>query len=617
MKTKIAVPGSLHVGSLPDGRQVVYVGPSAGFLAPRGIRSWEKEVYVVRREDVVAVKDKLKATWPEEQVPPAKMPLTYEAARTSSLIAVQSSLVATLLELGVRVHTIGSDRPSSQFYYLAEGGGQPPVTVQGDILGMLAPALDASASNDAIEGLLSTFVQRLLAHLSGGTISEMAVELAAALPRLNNDGSGMKDRDLETFEKEAQEIAATGKGFENEARHLAERLAQASGILAKDLPLYGVAQRDAVPEAKIQVGAETLLLAPFLRWMVEGEPKKGLIPLPSTPPAAPAKSLFPTSMAAAKPAPAPAKVEAKPAPAPAAKVEPKVEAKPAPAPTPAAAKVEAKPAPAPTPAAAKVEPKVEAKPAPAPTPAAAKVEPKVEAKPAPAPTPAAAKVEAKPAPTPVIKPVTPKVEPKVEPKPAEVRPSAKVASAKPLPTSKKTVIGFPAISSADMAKVVDALDGLEMGGDAPKVATPKPVEAAPVVEAPKPVVLEEAPKSEQKSVVEVPLVAPAPVEAPAVVAEAPVVEAPKVVEKTEEKPVEVAPTKVEAPKVEEPKEEKHHDRPKSVPPPKPEDRKMTDMERAASIAPVVPEPKKSSMPLIIGALVVLGILAALFFAMKK
>ncbi len=605
MKTKIAVPGSLHVGSLPDGRQVVYVGPSAGFLAPRGIRSWEKEVYVVRREDVVAVKDKLKATWPEEQVPPAKMPLTYEAARTSSLIAVQSSLVATLLELGVRVHTIGSDRPSSQFYYLAEGGGQPPVTVQGDILGMLAPALDASASNDAIEGLLSTFVQRLLAHLSGGTISEMAVELAAALPRLNNDGSGMKDRDLETFEKEAQEIAATGKGLEHEARYLAERLAQASGILAKDLPLYGVAQRDAVPEAKIQVGTETLLLAPFLRWMVEGEPKAGLMPLPSTPPAAPAKSLFPTSMAAAKPAPAPAaaapaKVEAKPAPAPAAATPAKVEAKPAPAPTPAAAKVEAKPAPVPTPAAAKVE----AKPAPVPTPAAAKVEVKP-----------AAKVEAKPAPTPTpaIKPVTPKV----EPKPAEIRPSAKVAAAKPLPTSKKTVIGFPAISSADMAKVVDALDGLEMGGDAPKVATPKPVEAAPVVEAPKPAevapALEEAPKSEEKSVVEVPLVA-APVEAPIVeapVVEAPVVEAPKTVEKTEEKPVAVAPAKVE-----EPKEEKH-DRPKSVPPPKPEERKMTDMERAASIAPVVQEPKKSSMPLIVGALVVLGILAALFFAMKK
>ncbi len=41
------------------------------------------------------------------------------------------------------------------------------------------------------------------------------------------------------------------------------------------------------------------------------------------------------------------------------------------------------------------------------------------------------------------------------------------------------------------------------------------------------------------------------------------------------------------------------------------------MERAASIAPVVQEPKKSSMPLIVGALVVLGILAALFFAMKK
>ena len=94
---------------------------------PRGILGWSTEVSVVARDGLTEeIRRATKLVMPEEQIPPAKMPLTAQAALKSPLVAVSSKLVPKLVELGIRVHTVGVDRVTSSFYYLAEGGGRRP-----------------------------------------------------------------------------------------------------------------------------------------------------------------------------------------------------------------------------------------------------------------------------------------------------------------------------------------------------------------------------------------------------------------------------------------------------------------------------------------------------------
>jgi hypothetical protein len=287
MKTVLANPGSLYIGKLEGDDAFVIAEPAAGWMVPKGIRNWESEVTVVARAALTdAVRAQLKATFPEEQIPKVKLPRAFEAASTSPFIAVSSKLVPELVSTGVRIHTVGADRTSSGFFYFAEGGGKPAVRIQGDMLGFLAPTLTGDETTALLDQYMDSLVDRMLLELSERTLSECAVELAAALPRLNTDGKGLEGCDLEAFEKAAQEIAETGASMTKDLQELTRRLHASGDGASTDVPLFGVAKREPQFEMKAELDGKTITLPRRARWIVRGAPTRsaGVSPWSVPPP---------------------------------------------------------------------------------------------------------------------------------------------------------------------------------------------------------------------------------------------------------------------------------------------------------------------------------------------
>ena len=112
----LVLPGVLFVGEDDRARIVAHTGPAAGWHTPRGILGWSTEVSVVSREALTEeIRRATKVVMPEEQIPPARMPLTAQAAQKAPVVAVSSKLASKLVESGIRVHTVGVDRVTSSF----------------------------------------------------------------------------------------------------------------------------------------------------------------------------------------------------------------------------------------------------------------------------------------------------------------------------------------------------------------------------------------------------------------------------------------------------------------------------------------------------------------------
>src|SRR6476660_21288 len=85
----LVLPGVLFVGEDDRARMVAHTGPAAGWHVPRGILGWSTEVSVLGRDALTEeIRRATKIVMPEEQIPPAKMPLTSQAAHKSPLVAV-------------------------------------------------------------------------------------------------------------------------------------------------------------------------------------------------------------------------------------------------------------------------------------------------------------------------------------------------------------------------------------------------------------------------------------------------------------------------------------------------------------------------------------------------
>jgi hypothetical protein len=187
---------------------------------------------------------------------------------------MSSNLVEAARKEGVRVHTVGVDRVSADFYYFADGGAAESVRVQGNLVEMLADHVDSTTTNAEIEALQASLINRLLSALSDGIVSELEVELADAMPRLSRDGTGLVGTDLERFEAQAAALAAGSTRFEAAARKLAEALATAThaGQTRARVPLYGEAQREKMPPLEVRVGDRPLRLPECFLWTVSGTP---------------------------------------------------------------------------------------------------------------------------------------------------------------------------------------------------------------------------------------------------------------------------------------------------------------------------------------------------------
>jgi hypothetical protein len=444
----LALPGVLFVGEDERARLVAHLGPAAGWMLPKGISGWSTEVSVVARDALSEqVRRDAKIVMPEEQIPPAKMPLTHQAALKTPLVAVSSRLTRKLVEAGIRVHTVGADRVTSSFYYIAEGGDEPPVRVEGDLVAAVGAMLGDRADNAAIERVLDGLVDRLLRSLSKDRVSEVSLELAAALPRAAADGTGTQDVDLESFEKELSALVAGSEKYTTFLQEIANRIGGTNDRRV-DIPLFGDARKISQGPFELTVGDQAVSLVTHERWLATGpltEPvKAAAAPAPTA-----QKSPAPAPTAQKSPPPAPA-AQKSPAPAPTAQKPPPpaTVAQKTPAPVPAVQKT-----PAPAPAAQKT---------PAPAPAAQKTPPPATvAQKSPPPASVAQK-------TPEPKPAAPK-----SPGPMAVAASSGVPSPRPIATPPRPG------SNPQIAKE----------------ATPAPAAAAKPAEAEKPKPEAEAPKA--------------------------------------------------------------------------------------------------------------------------
>ena len=282
----LVLPGVLFVGEDERARIVAHTGPAAGWHVPRGILGWSTEVSVVGRDALTEeIRRSTKMVMPEEQIPPAKNPLTAQAAQKSPLVAVSSKLVAKLVESGVRVHTIGVDRVTSSFYYLAEGGGEEQIRIEGDLVQSVGSMLGERADNAAIERVLDGLPDRLLRALSKGRVSELTVELAAALPRAAADGSGTAETDLDAFEKELSQLVSSGEQYAKVAQDIATKLAETNERRI-EVPLFGEARKVSQGPFDLSVGEGRVSLPTYERWVMNNALGEAGDRKPSTAPVA-------------------------------------------------------------------------------------------------------------------------------------------------------------------------------------------------------------------------------------------------------------------------------------------------------------------------------------------
>jgi hypothetical protein len=326
----LAVGGILFVGAVASGRSRVQMGPAAGWTVPRGIADWERELsFVTRASMTPGLASALRATLAGDQIAPKRFPQTKKAVEASPLLALAGNLVDDVRAQGVRVHTVGVDRVSGGFYYFEEGGKGEPVRVQGNLVDMLAPSIGSSSTNAEIAAHMEGLIDRLLLSLSGGVVSELAVELADALPRLSRDGTGLLGTDLAAFEAQAAAFASRASRWEAGARRIPRALEEAArkGLRSTPVPLFGEAQQEARPDLEVLIAGETRTLAGPIVWTVTGTPREE--PKPAAAPAPAAGGATP-----ARPSPSPVPARPSPSPTPARRSPSPVPAKPSPVSTP-------------------------------------------------------------------------------------------------------------------------------------------------------------------------------------------------------------------------------------------------------------------------------------------
>jgi hypothetical protein len=475
----LAVPGLLYVGPERAGRSEVSAGPAAGWMAPRGIAQWERELSFVPRAGLTpALASALRATLPGDQIAAKRYPMARRAVDTSPFLALSGNLVHDAKAQGARIHTVGVDRVSGDFFYFEEGGPGEGVREQGNLVEMLGPSLEASTTNAEIAGLLNDLIDRLLLAFSKGVVSELAVELADALPRLSRDGTGLAGTDLDAFEAKAQAFATASSRWEAAAASMPAALAAAEhkGERSTRVPLFGEARRDARPALALRVGGKPFALPERPLWTVVGPPREESRPAvaPGAAQAVPVAAQAVPVPVAAPAVPAPVAAPAAPAPVAAPAVPVPVAAKPAvarPAPSPAPARATASPAPAP------VKPRVSPLPA---KPTASPSAPRVAAN--PIQSPSAPRVS--PQPTAGVKP-TPLRSSPIPPRPEVRDPGAPIPPAPAVPAMAleraPEAAAAPAPAPAAMVpdRIVPIAPVAVVAAPAPAAVAPTPAPVQP------------------------------------------------------------------------------------------------------------------------------------------
>jgi hypothetical protein len=277
----LTIPGLIFVGAESTGKDnaVVHLGSAVGWTIPRGVHTWSRELSVVMKEDLKPeLLRELGVVLPEDQGDPEVVPRARRAAQACKVVAVEGDLADRVLAKGLRVHTVGFDRVSNGFFYFAAGGGEPR-RVQGELIEIISPSLDAAGSREDLDARLDGLIDRLLAQLSDGMLSEAQLELAEALPALGPKGAAAGDK-LQTLEGWLILSATRSSKFEVDAKQLAETLRGAArrDTDVVEVPLFGQARRVKQPDLEVEVidgdaGKRSRITLPArTRWFVSGGP---------------------------------------------------------------------------------------------------------------------------------------------------------------------------------------------------------------------------------------------------------------------------------------------------------------------------------------------------------
>ncbi len=266
--SSLVLPGALFVGEDDRARIVARAGIAAGWHVPAGLMTWTREVSLVARASINdAVRKATKAVMPEEQIPAARLPWTLRAAKASPFVSIAPELVRPLVELGVHVVTVGLDRVTSSFYFIAEGGGRESMRVEGDLIEAAGLALGDRAETAALERVLDGIVDRLLRVLSHGAMTELAVELASLLPRMASDGSGLEDVALERFEASLSAMVRASEPHRAAATEIVTRLSS-DAEHSVPVPLFYEARKNVLGPFALTLGDTTLAMPTYERWVM-------------------------------------------------------------------------------------------------------------------------------------------------------------------------------------------------------------------------------------------------------------------------------------------------------------------------------------------------------------
>ncbi|HTR03872.1 MAG TPA: hypothetical protein VMN82_11805 [Thermoanaerobaculia bacterium] len=282
----LAIPGVLYVGpSSAEEPSALQVGPATGWVALKGLRTWEREISLAPKSELTdAVCAKLGVKLPEKHPEASKLQNARRAAVAAALVEVDPSLVDKLAAEGVRVHTVGFDRPTAGFYYFAKGGPGQPARVQGNLVEMVAQA-NPSADNAALEAGLDGLIGRILTELSEGLLNEPQIELAAALPSLGEADADATAK-LQTLEGFLVLSQSRASKYEDRARAALDAVSQATrqGKDTVNVSLFGDMRRAAQSEMEIEYAdgeagtARKLTVPERSRWFVSTIVRETLAP---------------------------------------------------------------------------------------------------------------------------------------------------------------------------------------------------------------------------------------------------------------------------------------------------------------------------------------------------
>ena len=288
MSEILTVGGVVYVGR-PDSkrRSTLHVGKHVGWFPAQGIRTWTKEASVVKKSDLTpALLSELGAKLPEDVARAAKSNDAANAAAAASLVAIEPELVKKLVAKGVRVYSIGCDRTTGGIHFFAEGGNEPEVRLQGDLVSMVAPTLPDTASNADIDDAAETVIDRLLSELTGGALSELEVELAEALPKL---GEADPRETLQTFEGYMLLGKARSDKYAKQANAIASALdaAQKAGQASTAVDLFDEATLETQEAITLVLNASgedrEIKLPARNRWITTREMAPSILPPPVKP----------------------------------------------------------------------------------------------------------------------------------------------------------------------------------------------------------------------------------------------------------------------------------------------------------------------------------------------